>query len=107
MRSRIVKRRGRLQAVCEPGVPNAETLVELLSPDGLYRLTPRTGRTHQLRVHMASLGIPIEGDPLYPNVIDVAAEDFSTPLRLLAQRIEFDDPLTGLRREFVSRRPGP
>jgi tRNA pseudouridine32 synthase / 23S rRNA pseudouridine746 synthase len=106
VRNRIVKRRGRLQAVCEPGVPNAETLVERIA-DGLYRLTPRTGRTHQLRVHMASLGIPIEGDPLYPNVIDVAPDDFSTPLRLLAQRIEFTDPVTGLRREFVSRRPGP
>ena len=103
VRSRIVKRRGHLQAVCEPGVPNAETLVERIS-DGLYRLTPRTGRTHQLRVHMASLGIPIEGDPLYPNVIDVAADNFSTPLRLLAQRIEFTDPVTGSRREFVSRR---
>jgi tRNA pseudouridine32 synthase/23S rRNA pseudouridine746 synthase len=107
VRSRIVKRRGCLQAVCEPGVPNAETLVELTSPDGLYRLTPRTGRTHQLRVHMASLGIPIEGDPLYPNVIDVASDDFSTPLRLLAQRIEFTDPVTGSPHEFVSRRAGP
>jgi tRNA pseudouridine32 synthase/23S rRNA pseudouridine746 synthase len=107
VRSRIVKRRGVLQAFCEPGPANAETLVELVSPDGLYRLTPRTGRTHQLRVHMASLGLPIEGDPLYPNVMDVAADDFSTPLRLLAQRIELDDPLTGVRREFLSRRPGP
>ncbi len=106
VRSRIVKRRGHLQAVCEPGAPNAETLVERIS-DGLYRLTPRTGRTHQLRVHMASLGMPIEGDPLYPNIIDVAADDFSTPLRLLAQRIEFTDPVTGVRREFVSRRAGP
>ena len=104
VRSRIVKRRGHLQAVCEPGVPNAETLVELISPDGLYRLTPRTGRTHQLRVHMASLGVPILGDPLYPNVIEVAPDDFSSPLQLLAQRIEFDDPLTGRRREFVSNR---
>ena len=42
VRSRIIKRRGHLQAVEEPGEPNAETLVELLSPDGLYRLTPRT-----------------------------------------------------------------
>jgi tRNA pseudouridine32 synthase/23S rRNA pseudouridine746 synthase len=107
VRSRIVKRRGHLQAVCEPGTPNAETLVELLSPDGLYRLTPRTGRTHQLRVHMASLGIPIAGDPLYPNVIDVPPGEFGAPLRLLAQRIEFNDPLTGSRREFVSPREGP
>ncbi|OBH10593.1 pseudouridine synthase [Mycobacterium sp. E1747] len=107
VRSRIVKRRGVLQATCEAGPPNAETLVELVSPDGLYRLTPRTGRTHQLRVHMASLGVPIDGDPLYPNIVDVAADDFSTPLRLLARRIAFDDPLTGARREFVSRRPRP
>jgi len=106
VRSRIVKRSRHLQAVCEPGVPNAETLVERVS-DGLYRLTPRTGRTHQLRVHMASLGIPIEGDPLYPEVVDVPAGDFSTPLRLLAQRLEFDDPATGVRRVFVSGRPGP
>ena len=106
VRSRIVKRRGHLLVLCEPGVTNAETLVEHIS-DGLYRLTPRTGRTHQLRVHMASLGIPITGDPLYPNVVDVADDDFSAPLRLLAQRIEFTDPVTGLRREFVSRRAGP
>ena len=65
VRSRIIKRRSQLQAVEEPGEPNAETLVEHLG-DGLYRLTPRTGRTHQLRVHMASLGLPIIGDSLYP-----------------------------------------
>ena len=63
--------------------------------DGLYRLTPRTGRTHQLRVHMASLGLPIIGDPLYPNVIDVAPDDFSRPLQLLAHSLEFDDPPRG------------
>ena len=101
-RSRIVKRRGSLQAVEEPGPPNAETLVEPLG-GGYYRLTPRTGRTHQLRVHMAALGLPIAGDPLYPDVVDVAADDFSTPLQLLAHTLEFDDPLGG-RRRFVSRR---
>jgi tRNA pseudouridine32 synthase / 23S rRNA pseudouridine746 synthase len=104
VRSRIIKRRGHLQAVEEPGEPNAETLVESLSPDGMYRLTPRTGRTHQLRVQMASLGIPIYEDPLYPKVIDVSDDDFSQPLQLLAQRIEFEDPLTGSRRRFVSSR---
>ena len=103
VRSRIVKERGRLQAFEEPGEPNAETLIEQLG-DGLYRLTPHTGRTHQLRVHMNSLGLPIHGDPLYPTVIDVAPDDFSTPLQLLAQRLEFDDPVSGVRRVFESTR---
>ena len=101
--SRIIKRRSDLQAVEEPGESNAETLVEHLG-GGSYRLTPHTGRTHQLRVHMASLGLPIIGDSLYPNVIDVAPDDFSAPLQLLAQRLEFDDPVSGVRRAFVSGR---
>ncbi|PND56023.1 pseudouridine synthase [Mycobacterium sp. ENV421] len=101
LRSRIVKRRGVLQAVEEPGEPNAETLVEALE-DGWYRLSPRTGRTHQLRVHMASLGLPIDNDPLYPRILEVAADDFSAPLQLVAQRLEFVDPLSGEPRSFVS-----
>lgn len=102
VRSRIIKRRGSLQATEEPGEPNAETLIEVGS--GCYRLTPRTGRTHQLRVHMASLGIPIAGDPLYPTIVDVDAGDFSTPLKLLAHTLEFVDPLSGVRRRFTSSR---
>lgn len=101
VRSRIIKQRSRLQAVEAPGEPNAETVIEALG-DGLYRLTPRTGRTHQLRVHMASLGIPIDNDSLYPCIREVAADDFSAPLRLVAHRLEFDDPLTGEPRCFVS-----
>jgi tRNA pseudouridine32 synthase / 23S rRNA pseudouridine746 synthase len=103
VRSRIIKRRGSLQAVEAPGEPNAETLVECHG-DGVYRLTPRTGRTHQLRVHMASLGLPILNDPLYPDVIDVAPDDFSRPLQLLADHLEFDDPITAVRRSFTSER---
>jgi len=103
VRNRIIKRRGQLQSVVEPGEPNAETVIEH-PDDGLYHLTPRTGRTHQLRVHMASLGLPIINDPLYPKVIDVAPDDFSWPLQLLAQRLEFTDPDGGNHREFVSGR---
>ena len=100
--NRIVKRRGCLQATVEPGEPNAETVVEPLG-GGLYRLTPRTGRTHQLRVHMAGLGLPIDNDPLYPHLRDVEPGDFSQPLQLVAQRLEFCDPLSRRWRRWESR----
>ena len=103
VRSRIIKERSHLQAVEEQGEPNAETLVEHLG-DGVYRLTPRTGRTHQLRVHMASLGVPICNDSLYPDVVEVAPDDFSRPMQLLAHSLEFRDPVVARNREFVSSR---
>lgn len=103
VRSRIFKERSRLQAYEVEGEPNAETHVEAVG-DGLYRLTPATGRTHQLRVHMASLGLPLVNDPLYPKIIDVVPDDFSAPLQLLAQRLQFDDPVTGVRHTFHTRR---
>ncbi|QCQ89845.1 pseudouridine synthase [Rhodococcus sp. SGAir0479] len=107
VRSRIIKERGVLQAREVPGAPNAESRIELISVrDGVgrYRLRPRTGKTHQLRLHMSSLGIPIVGDNVYPEFHDVAPDDYSTPLQLLARSIEFDDPFSGRRRRFVSGR---
>ncbi|OYO01703.1 pseudouridylate synthase [Enemella evansiae] len=108
VRSHIVKRRGSLQAQEIPGLePNAETLIELDEVRGSlarYRLTPRTGRTHQLRLHLNSLGLPILGDPLYPEVLDVDIDDFSTPLKLLAAELEFTDPVDGRPRQFRSAR---
>ncbi|MGW7253279.1 RluA family pseudouridine synthase [Streptomyces sp. NPDC054834] len=110
VRSRIVKERGIPAAQEVPGEPNAVTLVELAEHrerDGLgrYRLVPATGQTHQLRVHMSSLGVPLLGDPLYPEVTGpVPAGDFRRPLQLLARRLEFTDPVTGTERRFVSGR---
>ncbi|MDG3016796.1 RluA family pseudouridine synthase [Speluncibacter jeojiensis] len=107
VRNRIIKERGVLQAQIVPGEPNAETRIELLGDDngiGRYRLLPHTGKIHQLRVHMCALGIPLHGDSLYPIAQDVAVDDYSSPLRLLAHSLEFDDPLDGRPRRFVSRR---
>ncbi|MET0467444.1 MAG: pseudouridine synthase [Aeromicrobium sp.] len=111
VRNHLAKRRGSWQAEVVPDAPvNAETLVELESRRGelgVYRLTPRTGRTHQLRLHLHGLGIPIVGDPLYPDVQDIAIGDFSTPLQLLAGALAFTDPVDGTQREFRSVRELP
>ena len=106
VRSRIVKERGILTAQEVDGPPNAETLVERREHrDRLarYRLTPRTGRTHQLRVHMAGLGVPILNDDLYPEISDRPLDDFTRPLQLLAAELAFTDPLTGEPHRFRSR----
>ena len=108
VRNRIEKTAGDLRALVVGGEVNAVSDITLIDPRlGLYRLVPHTGRTHQLRLHMALLGAPIVDDPLYPHVRpDLAAlpdaGDFTRPLRLLASSLAFDDPLTGERREFTS-----
>lgn len=107
VRSRILSSRERMQAWEEPGEPNAETRVELLETFGglgLYRLLPHTGKMHQLRIHLASLGIGILGDRLYPDLLPEAPDDHSRPLQLLASRITFTDPLTGSTRRFTTAR---
>ena len=87
------------------GPANALTEIKLLESrggTGLFQLHPRTGRKHQLRVHMASLGFPIMGDPFYPEIREKQNED--PPLQLLASRLAFVDPLSGEFRTFTSTR---
>lgn len=117
VRSRIEKSRTYLLAREVPGPPNAQTVVELAevlepplldgtAPDagsagaaadrvGRYRLHPHTGKTHQLRVHMASLGLGIRGDRYYPVLQDESPDDHARPLCLLARSVAFTDPITG------------
>ncbi|MCW0212180.1 MAG: pseudouridine synthase [Pseudonocardia sp.] len=105
VRSRIVKERGVIRAQELPGEVNAVTRVELVDHAGglgRYLLHPLTGRTHQLRLHLCSLGIPILGDDLYPDLRDTPLDDYRSPLQLLARTLEFTDPLSGEERRFTS-----
>ncbi|MEU1217304.1 pseudouridine synthase [Streptomyces sp. NPDC005791] len=106
VRSRIVKERGVIAAREEPGAANSESRVELLEHRGVlgrYRLLPATGRTHQLRVHMNALGLPLVNDPVYPAVEpEPEREDYARPLQLLAKVLEFTDPVTGVPHRFES-----
>jgi len=87
------------------GTINAETDIEILERRdalNLYELRPSTGKKHQLRVHMASLGAAIVNDNFYPNSMPSGSDDFSKPLQLLAKSIAFIDPFTGEERKFHS-----
>lgn len=111
VRNHIRKDRGALRAVVVPGAPvNAETHLvrESSGPEGdVIGLRPLTGRTHQLRLHLSGIGLPIVDDPLYPDVRDVAVDDFSRPLQLLAAEVAFVDPVDGSERLFRSGRRLP
>jgi 23S rRNA pseudouridine1911/1915/1917 synthase len=69
-------------------------------------LYPRTGRTHQLRVHLTSLGHPIWGDPTYGGRKVCVVDDMEIPRVMLhARTLGFHHPITGTRQEFT--RPTP
>lgn len=81
-------------------------LIEVMQPWARYRLTPGSGKKHQLRCHLNALGIPIQHDQIYPTLTPYQEYDldFSRPLQLLAKEIAFNDPITGEGRSFTSQR---
>ncbi|MFD6857348.1 pseudouridine synthase [Rhodococcus sp. NPDC060090] len=112
-RNHIEARKGELRVVVDDArEPNSETAIDVLgsgvSASGravLHTiLRPHTGRMHQLRVHLAALGIGILGDHWYPELMPESPDDHSLPLQLLARELEFTDPLSGMMRQFASRR---
>ncbi|MET0621714.1 MAG: pseudouridine synthase [Pyrinomonadaceae bacterium] len=106
-RSRVVRGEPFFRMKEVEGEPNAETRVDFVTRAGassLYEARAFTGRKHQVRVHLAALGIPIVNDRLYPEVLAAEPEDFSAPLKLLAKSLSFRDPLTGRERRFESAR---
>ena len=105
--SRLEESEHFLQMQAVEGEPNSDTFIELIEtkqPWAKYRLTPGSGKKHQLRCHLNALNIPIKHDQIYP-VLTPYQEydlDFSKPLQLLAKEIEFVDPITGALRSFRS-----
>ena len=91
------------------GEPNADTLIELIQikqPWAKYRLTPGSGKKHQLRCHLNVLNAPIKHDQIYPILTPYQEYDLdvSKPLQLLAKEISFLDPITKKPRFFVSQK---
>lgn len=68
------------------GQPAVTTYRTVASKNGVsfIEAKPKTGRTHQIRVHLASIGAPILGDPQYG---DLPAEDRAQPMMLHARRL--------------------
>lgn len=103
--------RGPRRTTPVPGA-NSVSRVELVrvgpnrhrTPVGLFKLTPYTGKTHQLRIHMALLGLGIMHDRFYPELWPDSPDDFDAPLQLLAAGLSFTDPVTGQHRNFSSAR---
>lgn len=88
------------------GSPNSLTHIQVLEVKGNlahYQLKPVTGKRHQLRVHMHALGIPIQGDGIYPVLTPEGQIDYDNPLQLLAKAIEWVDPISKKVRRFESR----
>lgn len=93
--------RFRMQVV--EGEANSHSVVrcwQQTATQALFELTPVTGKTHQLRVHMQTLGWPILNDKYYPRLQPLSADNYKQPLQLLAKKLQFIDPVTQQSRCF-------
>lgn len=89
------------QKVCHDTGKSASTMWRVVrtgEAETRVRLMPKTGRSHQLRVHMLALGHPILGDPFYHPTPDDHAR-----LMLHSEEIRFSHPETGIGQAFRVR----
>ncbi len=89
------------------GAINARTRIRLIETRGdlaRFELEPLTGKTHQLRLHMASIGSQIVNDRMYPVLLKESPVNYAHPLKLLAKSLSFEDPINGKRLLFNSER---
>jgi tRNA pseudouridine32 synthase/23S rRNA pseudouridine746 synthase len=105
VKNRIIKSEPRFLMKMVEGEANSHSLIRCLAQVGdkaLFELNPITGKTHQLRLHMQSLGWPLLNDVFYPTLLPRAADNYSRPLQLLAKELRFIDPVTQQSRVFSS-----
>lgn len=84
-----------LRAAPAPGGRSSETRFEVLALDGpraLLRAHPVTGRTHQIRVHLAAAGHPVVGDDLYGPPFEPGAPGSAARVLLHARALRFRPP---------------
>jgi len=106
VKNRIVTSKPSFMMKIIDGEANSHSEIELLEVQGefgLFKLSPITGKTHQLRLHMFSLGMPILNDRLYPTLLNKSEDDFDKPLQLLAHQIQFVDPITSIAHNFTTK----
>lgn len=102
----IVKAEPKFLMKIVAGEANSHTVINCLkqsSDKALFELKPITGKTHQLRLHMQTIGYPLLHDRYYPTLQPETADDYARPLQLLAKELRFIDPVTQQLRMFSSR----
>jgi tRNA pseudouridine32 synthase/23S rRNA pseudouridine746 synthase len=106
VKNRLEKSEPRFLMHIVEGEANSHSRIRCLKKSAdkaLFELNPITGKTHQLRLHMQSLGWPLLHDSYYPELQPNKPDDYSKPLQLLAQKLQFIDPMTQQARFFSSQ----
>lgn len=97
VKNRIVRSEPRFRMCVVDGEANSHSQIRCIQQThhrALFELNPITGKTHQLRVHMQSLGWPILQDKYYPQLQPKSEDNFDAPLQLLAKELKFIDPIS-------------
>lgn len=103
VKNRIVRSQPRFCMQVVDGETNSHSVIRCVQQSkgkARFELSPITGKTHQLRLHMQTLGWPIENDKYYPILQPLSADNFAAPLQLLAKSLTFIDPFTQQPRAF-------
>jgi len=103
VKNRIVQGEPRFRMCVTEGEPNSHSVIRCVqqtTQKALFELNPITGKTHQLRIHMQTLGWPILNEKYYPHLQAKSADNYSAPLQLLAKELQFIDPITQQPRHF-------